>query len=188
MTDYLGKVVGDQDPFKKIIAKIPGFQGYLERQARRDADKLLREKIAADFEALWQRISALQKDILNQGGLEYMDDIEAAVVKLRAFIDRVRNATYGHSSLFDAAKINEPELARLYQFDAALLDLEGEVSRALDNLEAAIGSEGLAAAIRSLVAAAATCVETFNKRRDVIMAEAPSSSTDLAPQSIPPAQ
>ncbi len=181
MTDFFGKVLHDQDPLKQILSKIPGFHGYLERQARRDADKLLREKIAADFEALWQRTSALQKEILNQGGLAYMDEIEGAAVKLRTFIDRVRNATYGYSSLFDAVKINETELARLYQFDAALLGLADEISGALDNIEAAIGTDGLPAAIRSLVALATQCVETFNKRRDVIVGETPSAAADIVP-------
>ena len=40
------KVSSDMDPFKKILDKIPGFSGYVERQKRRDSDKLLRETIA----------------------------------------------------------------------------------------------------------------------------------------------
>ena len=54
------KVQSDMDPFKKILSKIPGFGGYVERQARRDSDKLLRETLADRFEQLWQRISSLQ--------------------------------------------------------------------------------------------------------------------------------
>ena len=39
---FLGKVTGDMDVFKKILSKIPGFSGYMERQNRRDSDKLFR--------------------------------------------------------------------------------------------------------------------------------------------------
>ena len=56
------KVSSEMDPFKRIMRKIPGFSGYIERQARRDSDKLLRETLAESFEQLWQRISALQRD------------------------------------------------------------------------------------------------------------------------------
>jgi hypothetical protein len=51
MSDQIyGKVSSDMDPFKKILSKIPGFGGYMERQARRDSDKLLRETVADLFE------------------------------------------------------------------------------------------------------------------------------------------
>jgi len=42
MSDILSKVTGQQDWFKKILAKIPGFKGYIERGDRRMSDKLLR--------------------------------------------------------------------------------------------------------------------------------------------------
>ncbi|MCJ7701306.1 MAG: hypothetical protein MUO62_06960, partial [Anaerolineales bacterium] len=60
MSDLFEKVTGDQDFFKKIASKIPGFNGYIERSNRRAADKLLRETIADRFEELWQRVSSLQ--------------------------------------------------------------------------------------------------------------------------------
>jgi hypothetical protein len=182
MSDLLAKVISDQDAFKKILGKIPGFKGYIERQSRRDADKLLRETIAREFDAQWQRISTLQKEMLSQGDLAHVDDMEEAAIKLRTFIDRVRNASYGHSSLFDAVKINEPELARLYQFDAALLGMADEINSAMDNVEVAIGTEGLPAAIRNLVNLAAKCVDTFNRRRDVIVQATPSGSSDQPAQ------
>ena len=181
MTDYLGKVAKDQDPLGKILRFIPGFKGYIERSQRRDADKLLRDKIARNFESLWQRLSSLEKEVLSQGGLAYVDDMESAAVKLRTFIDRVRTATYGYSGFFDAVKVNESELARLYEFDAALIGYESDFSSGLDNIESAIGTEGLPAAVRNITILAAQCVETFNKRQDAIMGDASSGSKEITP-------
>lgn len=184
MTDYFGKVMQHQDVVKALMAKIPGFSGYVERENRRDADKLLREKISREGEIQWQRISAVQRELLNQGGLAYMDDLEAASIKLRMFIDQVRNATYGYASLFDAVKVKEPELARLYEFDLSLLNLLDEVSRAIDNVEAAFGTEGIAAAISHLTSTANQCVETFRQRVDVItMTPNATSLTDAQSES-----
>lgn len=168
-----GKVGSDLDPFKKILSKIPGFSGYMERQARRDADKLLRETIASRFEEQWQRVSALQRQFISQGEIALVDDLEAAAIKLRTFADRIRRATRGYSGLFDAVKINEKELAALYGYDAALLDLSDEVARAIDNLEASIGTDGLPAAIRHLVSTAQHSIETFNRREEVITGAEP---------------
>ncbi len=171
MSDQIyGKVDSDLDPFKKILGKIPGFSGYMERQKRRDSDKLLRDMIADRFEQQAQRVSGLQRDLISQGQIELVDDVEAAVIKLRTFSDRVRRATRGYSGLFDAVKINEEELTRLYEYDATMLDLVEEVARSVDNLEAALGSEGSPAAIRHLVGVAQQCIDVFDRREEVFMA------------------
>lgn len=164
------KVQSDMDPFKKIASKIPGFSGYIERQSRRDADKLLREQIADRFDEQWQRISALQRQFISEGEIAYVDDLEAAAIKLRQFIDRVRRAPRGYSSMFEAVKINEEELAQLYVYDAAMLELVDEVSRAIDNVEASIGSDGLPAALRNLSSVAQQCVEVYNRRSEAVYA------------------
>jgi len=164
-----GKVTSDRDFFKKILSKIPGFSGYMERQSRRDSDKLVREMVADRFEEQWQRISGLQRDFIAQGEIGYVDDLEAAAIKLRTFADRVRRATRGYSGLFDAVKINEEELAQLYQYDAAMLDLVDEVARAVDNVETSIGSDGLPAAIRHLTTLARQADLVFDRREEVIL-------------------
>jgi len=171
MSDLFEQVTSDQDPFKRIASKIPGFSGYIERQNRRAADKLLRETIADRFEELYKRVSALQEDFISQGELEYVDDLEKAAIRLRTFIDRVRRATYGYSGFFDVVKINEDELARVYDYDAKMLGLVDEVGRAIDNVEASMGTDGLPAAIRHLVTQSNQTIETFNRREEVMTQE-----------------
>jgi hypothetical protein len=174
MTDYkdqiFSTVSGDKDFFKKILGYIPGFKGYVDRQARRDSDKLLRDTIFHRFRELEGRVSALQRDFINQGEIAYVDDLEAAAIKLRTFADRVRTAPRGYSSLFAAVKINEDELEKLYEFDANLLASADEVGRAIDNVQASVGTDGLPAAIRNLETVSQQCVEAYNRRQEVIVA------------------
>jgi hypothetical protein len=169
MSNILGRVLEEQDPFRKLLGKIPGFKGYVDRVNRRSADKLLRETIASRFETLVQRISALQRDLITQGGLSWVDDLEGAVVKLRTFIDRVRTASYGYAGFFDAVKVNSEELALIYQYDLALFEAGDAVEHAIDNVEAAMGTEGLGTAIRALVNESQKCIEAFDKRVQVIL-------------------
>src|SRR5512133_3215256 len=168
MSDILGRIREEQDVFGKLIGKLPGFNGYIDREQRRMADKLLRDTVAARYEEQWRRISALQRDVISQGGLAYVDDLEAAAIKLRQFIDRVRTASYGYSGFFDAVKINEAELSSVYHYDYALLELVDAASRAIDNVEASIGTDGLPAAIRNLVSVGRQCIETFERRSEVV--------------------
>lgn len=172
MTDQLfDKIKSEMDPFKKILSYIPGFKGYIERQARRDSDKLLRDTIAHRFEEQWGRVSALQRELIKQGEIGAIDDLEAAAIKLRTFADRIRRATRGYSGLFDAVKINEEELNRLYQYDAGMLALADEVGKATDNVEASIGSDGLPAAIRNLTNVAQQCIAVFDRREEAILGD-----------------
>lgn len=175
--DLFGKVTEDMDIFKKIASKIPGFSGYIERQSRRDADKLLRETLADRFQELEQRVSVLQRDFIREKEIEHVDDLEASAIKLRTFADRVRRAPRGYSGLFDAVKINEEELARIYEYDAAMLDLVDEVDRAIDHVSASVGTDGLQAAIRNLETVSGQCVDVFNKRQEVVLEGGAGSAT-----------
>jgi hypothetical protein len=171
MSDLFDQVTSSSDIFTKLLAKIPGFGGYIERQNRRAADKLLRDTVASKFEEIWRRISSLQTELVSQGLIEYVDDMESAAIKYRQFIDRIKNASYGYSGLFDAIKINEAELAKIYQYDLVLLTLADEANRAVDTVESSIGSDGLPAAIRNLKSLATKAVDAFNHRSDVVLAQ-----------------
>ena len=169
MDDFFEKVTSMRDPFTKLVSNIPGFGGYIERQSRRAADKLLRDTVARRFEEQWKRVSQLQSDLVSNGLITYVDDMEKAALKLRTFIDKLTTAPRGYSGLFDAVKINEKELESIYQFDAAFFDLAEQVGRAVDNVEQTLSDEsGLPAAIRNLTALARLAVETYERRSEVV--------------------
>jgi len=169
MSDFFEKVSNQVDPFKKLLGFIPGFSGYVERQNRRDADKILRETVARRFEELWSRASNLQVELVNGGMFTYVDDMEKTALALRTFIDKISTAARGYSGLFDAVKINEKELEAIYQFDNAFFDLAEQVKSGLDNLEASLGDEAaLPAAIRNVNSLTRLAVETFERRSEVV--------------------
>ena len=170
MDQFFEKVTSQQDPFKRLASYIPGFSGYIDRQNRRDADKLLRDTVARRFEEQWKRASQLQSDMVSSGMIAYVDDMEKAAIQLRTFIDKITTAPRGYSGLFDAVKINEPELQAIYQFDAAFFDLAEQVGRGLDNVEASLADEAaLPAAIRNVISLARMAVETYNRRSEAVI-------------------
>jgi hypothetical protein len=172
MDEFFQKVTTQQDPFKRLGSLIPGFKGYIERQNRREADKLLRDTVARRFDEQWKRASQIQVDMVSQGMIAYVDDMERAALQLRTFIDKLSTAPRGYSGLFDAVKINEQELEAIYQYDAAFFDLADQVGRALDNVEASLGDEAaLPAAIRNVTSIARMAVETYNRRSEVVIGD-----------------
>ncbi len=169
MDQFFEKVTNQQDPFKKLISYIPGFGGYVNRQNRRDADKLLRDTVARRFEEQWRRASQIQTDMVSNGQIALVDDMEKAAIQLRTFVDKISTAPRGYSGLFDAVKINETELQAIYQFDAAFFDLAEQIAHALDNVEASLGDQAaLPAAIRNVTSLARMAVETYNRRSEAV--------------------
>jgi len=169
MSDFYGKVTSESDAISKIVGKIPGFSGYVERENRRAADKLLREHLAAQFDQVWTHVTNIQKDISSTGEMEHLDALENAATKIRTFIDKVTTATYGYAGFFDAVKVNKEELLRLYEFDLTLLGKADELSRAVDNVEASKGTDGMPAAVSNVVTLSRELVATFEKRGEVLM-------------------
>jgi hypothetical protein len=170
MSDPYGKITEGKDLIGKIRNWLSGFVGYVERENRREADKVLRETVAQRYEEQWGRISELQRQLISEGKLELVDDLEAANVKLRAFIDRARHAAYGYSGFFDAVRVNQAELTKIYEYDSTLLENVQKISAAVDNLNASLGTDGLPAAIRNLVTLSQEVVDAFNRREEVILA------------------
>jgi SNF2 family DNA or RNA helicase len=168
MNDILDKINEYKGGLEKLIAKIPGFKGYIALNDRRKSDKLLREMIVREYEVQYQRLSSVQRALISAGELGAVGELENAAIKLRQFIDRVRTASYGYAGLFDAIRIRETELETVYRFDAMLLDKNTEIARAIDNVEASIGTDGQAAAIRNLITHAQEAIVAFNKRSDIM--------------------
>lgn len=168
MSEMYEKVSGGMDPLTKLISLVPGFSGYVERENRRAADKLVRETIATRFEEMLKRLSNLQSDLVSAGKIEYVDDLEKAALQLRTFTDKIRMAPRGYAGVFDAVKVNEKELENMYNFDLAFFDLAAEIGRGIDNVEASLADDNaLPATIRNITTLARQAVDTFNRRSEV---------------------
>ncbi len=170
MTDPLGKITEGKDLVGKIRNFVAGFLGYVDRENRREADKLVRETVAMRYEEQWARVSEIQRQLVSEGSLEWVDDLEAASIKLRTFVDRVKGAAYGYAGFFDTVRINEAELDKLYSYDNMLLEGVGKVSSAIDNVTASIGTDGLPAAVRNLVTLSQEAIDTYNRREEAMLA------------------
>jgi len=169
MSDIYSKITEGRGLLEKIASKIPGFGGYLEKETRRTADKMLRDAIVNRYGEQLRRIEGLQTDLLSSGGLEHLDDMQVAFTRLQTFVDQVKTAAYGYTGFFDAVKVDEDALAKLYAFDDALLENVNNVSAAVDTVQTSIGSDGLKAAIRNLTAVATECNATFERRKEALM-------------------
>ena len=121
----------DRNLLERLIARIPGFGGFQERELRRDVDKLQREHLAKRVHEIKGRSRDVAGAYTDAGQIGLLDRFDRLDRRLDRLGETIRFADYGASGLFSTEKIGEDELARLYEFDLALLD-------DLDAIEAAV--------------------------------------------------
>lgn len=169
MSDLVGKISESRGGLEKLIGSIPGYKGYKEKEMRREADRILRETLARKYEEQWARLSGVQKRLMGAGGIEYLDEVESAASKLRGFIDKLKTAAMGYGGFFDAIRVKEDALDKLYQFDNALNDGVLQISAAVDAIDAAVAArQGVPEAIRRFDDQCRSLVETFERRKEVL--------------------
>jgi len=122
MDPILDQARSGQNVLERLAGKIPGFKGYRERELRRDADQLTREHLAGLLEACKKPLNELSVASSRSGDLSGINDLETARKRLDKVTARMRYADRGYSGFFDAVKVDEAALARVYAFDLGLLN------------------------------------------------------------------
>lgn len=170
LDDLTEKIQASQNKFEGLVSRIPGYAGYKQKEQRREADKLLRLHVARQYEEQLRRLGDVQYTLTSQGRLASIVTLERAAMRLQLLIDRIKTASYGYAGLFDALKVDEEALDKLYDFDQTMLDGVGRIAALLDKLaEAAQAEATTPAEANDLLAELAALNNTFSHRQDVII-------------------
>jgi hypothetical protein len=124
---------------ERLGDKIPGYSGYVARERRRDVDKLHREHLADRLRAAKQPLGDVMRELTSGGRLLEVGPVDRVLKKIDHAENRVRFASYGYSGLFDAVKIEEPQLDSIYRFDLALVDRVEEIEKQAGALKSNAG-------------------------------------------------
>lgn len=165
------EIVSQRGKLENIVAKIPGFKGYHEKNARRQADKMLRDYLADRFQALVTRFGRIEREILDDGrGLKHMSRTREVKAKLQAYVDRVRAATPKYDGMWASIKIDEDMLDRIYAFDEAQIRFQMKLETALDELQEKVkAGEDFGDALEAVYDAAVEANEAIQLRDDEIL-------------------
>jgi hypothetical protein len=122
MDPILDKARAGQNWLEKIANAIPGFKGYREKELRRDSDRLQREHLASRLEECKRSLNEVANAATRGPDLDVINDVETARKRLDKVVARIRYADRGYAGFFDAIKVDETVLGRVYDFDLSLLD------------------------------------------------------------------
>ena len=170
-SDLLGQIQGDQNWLERLGRKIPGFKGYLEMRDRREADQLVRGTISAQLEEARLQFSHIHQE-LSSDIIKAIDHAEAmgrVDNDLMGLISKIKDAPQGYSGFFDATKIREEDLDRIYQFDESMSGQADLIAANVAALAKAVYDDGdIKTAGRDLDKAVKNANATFATRAEVV--------------------
>lgn len=154
---------------ERLSSKIPGYSGYVDRERRRDIDKLHREHLADRLRGFKPSLIDVVRELTDTGRLFEVGPVDAAIKKLDHLENRVRFASYGYAGFFDVVKIEQPQLDAIYKFDLALIENVDRIEAKLSQLKTqASTSEGLKAGCGEVVAEIDQASRVFDDRYKAI--------------------
>jgi len=107
---------------ERILAALPGFRGYKEKELRRESDKLIRNHI-------YQRLMTARKDLkevfqkLSDSKMhEVLTDMDRFIMRFDRVAQKINHASYGYAGFFNIVKVEEEKLDKMNEFDNGLID------------------------------------------------------------------
>lgn len=170
MSDLYDKIISQRGSLESLVAKIPGFRGYQEGAARRQADTMIRDHIAGEVDELVRKFTRLEKRILDSGGLRYMSKTREAKSKIQAYRDRIKTAPPKWSGMFAQVKVTNEDLEKIYAFDEAQMRYVDDMAVKIEAIENALKADvDIEDALYDLEDKAAEANEAFQMRDDVLL-------------------
>ena len=181
ISNLFNKIQGESSGLGNLLSKIPGLDGYMERSRRREADQLLRKTVADRLEGSRLQLGSiteeLSRDIIK--AIDHAEPLGRVDTRLMGLIGKVKDAPQGYAGFFDAIKVKEDDLARIYAFDENMLNKADEIAADTAVLEQAVLDDGdISGAIRAMDSALKEANSTFDGRDEVIKGIGEPAATD----------
>jgi hypothetical protein len=107
---------------ERILAALPGFRGYKEKELRRESDRLIRDHLYRQLSAAKKDVKDIFQKLSDRRSLDVLTDIDRLVARFDRISEKVNHASYGYTGFFDVVKVEEENLDRMINFDNELVD------------------------------------------------------------------
>lgn len=171
VSDLYDKIQGESTGLGNLLSKIPGISGYMEKGRRREADQILRDTIASRLEQSRLKLGTVTQDLSRDivAAMDHAEPLGRVDTKLAGLIGKIKAAPQGYAGFFDAIKVKEDDLARIYSFDNEMMTFAEEIDSSMDALGKAVVDGGdVGGSIRALDGLLNQANETFATRDEVI--------------------
>ena len=123
MEDYRVKVKTQKSTLEKIMGHIPLYHGYKEKELRRESDKILRNYIFQNLSESTQNLKKTQSKLVSSDKIPFAKSLDQSITKCDTISQRINHAESGYSGFWDAVKIKENDLDKLYELDEGIAEV-----------------------------------------------------------------
>ena len=151
-----------------LLRRVPGYQGYLDRDARRKSDQLAREMIADQLERAKRALDGVTRMLLEQGAIDALPKFEQLRGRFDLAVAQLRGAPAGYQSFFELDDVTEELLEDVYEHDLWTID---EAQKLGDEAERLAQGDQPPGSVFSAVGAQLTQIEDKMRERGKLLAE-----------------
>ena len=157
---------------ERILAEIPGFRGYKEKELRRESDRLIRNHLYRKLSEAKTDLKDVYQKLSDRRLFEVLTDMDRLVAKFDRIAEKVNHASYGYAGFFNVVKVEETGLDSMIEFDSQLIDDVEKLGKEVDVFKAEVLKQRFDKAkeyIQRLVETVEALEEAFNERGEVIL-------------------
>ena len=151
-----------------MVKNIPGFKGYLEKENRRDSDRLQRTWLADRLERSKRNLEKHSRSLADSGQTKELPKYDRVRGRLDKLVGRIRGGMSGYSGVFDLVQIDERALDRVYEYDVMLMDRVERLAGMIDNVGRAPSGGGEPATIDDMLKEFDEAERAWDKREDLL--------------------
>jgi len=107
---------------ERILAELPGFRGYKEKEIRRETDKLVRNHVYLKLTEVRDDLKDVFQKLSDRRLYEVLTDMDRFIMRFDRVAEKINHASYGYAGFFNVLKIEEEKLDKMVTFDDGLID------------------------------------------------------------------
>jgi hypothetical protein len=151
-----------------MVKNIPGFRGYLEKENRRDSDRLQRTWLADRLERSKRSLEKHSRSLADGGKTGELPKLDRVRGRLDKLVGRIRGGMSGYSGVFDLVDIDERALDRVYEYDVMLMDRVERLASMVEHVGGDSTREEKPAAIDDILKEFDKAEQAWDKREDLL--------------------
>jgi methyl-accepting chemotaxis protein len=170
--DVYSEVKNQMRLSERIVAFIPGFRGYKEKELRRESDRLIRNHLTSKLSLAKDNLRTISQKIADRRYFDVTTDIDRLLAKMDRIVEKVNHASYGYSGFFDAVKVKEENLDRMMDFDNQLLGEVNDLATEIEVVKTELASgesKNLKTSLQNVTNKLENLENSFDKRGEVIL-------------------
>jgi hypothetical protein len=170
--DFYEKAKKQMRLSERIVAAIPGFRGYKEKELRRESDRLIRKHLYRRLSEAKSDLKDIFQKLSDRRFFEVLTDVDRLVAKFDRVAAKVNHASYGYAGFFNIVKVTEANLDRMIDFDNKLVDDVEKIVNEVEAFKTEVTKQEVKKAkehTQHLVETLEDFEKTFDKRGEVIL-------------------